>query len=43
MPPQLAPLSASEIASPRLCVNDWLISTGMVTSPIASQPNEMVK
>ena len=33
MPPKLAPLSASEIASPRLRVNHWLISVGMVTRP----------
>ncbi len=33
MPPKLAPLSASEIASPRRAVNHWLINVGMVTRP----------
>ena len=43
MPPKLAPLSASEIASPRLRVNHWLMRVGMVTRPSPSQPNDIVR
>ena len=43
MPPKLAPLSASEIASPRLRANHWLISVGMVTRPSPSQPNDIAE
>lgn len=43
MPPKLAPLSASEIARPRLRVNQRATSTGIVTSPRPSQPNDIVR
>ena len=43
MPPKLAPLSASEIARPRLRTNHWLISVGMVTRPSPSQPNDIAR
>src|SRR6185295_11296105 len=43
MPPKLAPLSASEIARPRLRVNHWLISVGITTRPSPSQPNDIIR